>query len=329
MKIKHRLICTFNSFSGNLFFDLVDYRNNLFTSNDPNKIIEFYNGFVNRDQLIKWMRERPKGVAHVHEVEGDKDIIVVIPTVDYEGEYAKECRENIFNGLHIVFVESGGMEDFYFNIAHNINVGIKKALEHNPKWIVFSSDDMYKLDDISVLKDSLKKIDPKNVDIVFTQPSKYHSSPERIAEPNFLYYLYYSIANRQKNAKILMLQKKFGIKYNMCPPKGLFSHLFKKGYEYTEIQDFAIFSTNWVNLHAGNIYDETFINAAEDTDLSLKFSLNPASVGRIKYKIGDYIGSTLGVGYDRGLRSIAGVCYLNYKWSKELDRLISNNTRKH
>ena len=115
----------------------------------------------------------------------------------------------------------------------------------------------------------------------------------------------------------------------MCPPKGLFSHLFKKGYEYTAIQDFAIFSTNWVNLHAGNIYDETFINAAEDTDLSLKFSLNPASVGRIKYKIGDYIGSTLGVGYDRGLRSIAGVCYLNYKWSKELDRLISNNTRKH
>ena len=45
----------------NIFFSLVDYRNNLFTSNDPKKILEFYNGFENIDQLIQWMRERPKG----------------------------------------------------------------------------------------------------------------------------------------------------------------------------------------------------------------------------------------------------------------------------
>ena len=90
-----------------LFFSLVDYRNNYFTSDDPNEIIEFYNGFENRDQLIRWMKERPKGVANVHEVEGYKDIIVVIPTADFNGKYAKECRENIFKGLHMVFVESG------------------------------------------------------------------------------------------------------------------------------------------------------------------------------------------------------------------------------
>src|SRR5579875_2537075 len=90
-----------------LFFSLVDYRNNYFMSDDPKKIIEFYNGFENRDQLIEWMKARPKGVATIHEVEGDKDIIVVIPTADFNGKYAKECRENIFKGLHIVFVESG------------------------------------------------------------------------------------------------------------------------------------------------------------------------------------------------------------------------------
>ena len=45
------------------------------------------------------MRERPKGVANIHEFEGDKDIIVVIPTADFNGKYAKECRENIFKGL--------------------------------------------------------------------------------------------------------------------------------------------------------------------------------------------------------------------------------------
>ena len=91
-----RLFCPITQYFGDLSFSLVDYKNNYFTSNDPNKIIEFYNGFENRDQLIQWMRERPKGVANIHEFEGDKDIIVVIPTADFNGKYAKECRENIF-----------------------------------------------------------------------------------------------------------------------------------------------------------------------------------------------------------------------------------------
>ena len=87
-----------------LFFSLVDYRNNYFASDNPDKIIEFYNGFEDCDQLIQWMKERPKGVNTIYEVEGDKDIIVVIPTADFNGKYARECRENIFRGLHIVFV---------------------------------------------------------------------------------------------------------------------------------------------------------------------------------------------------------------------------------
>ncbi|MEM3860085.1 MAG: hypothetical protein QW478_11905 [Candidatus Micrarchaeaceae archaeon] len=82
------------------------------------------------------MKERPKGRAEIIEVEGDKEIIVVIPTADFNGKYAKECRENIFKGLHIIFVESGFPKDPYFNYAHNCNVGIKKAMEYNPKWIV-------------------------------------------------------------------------------------------------------------------------------------------------------------------------------------------------
>ena len=81
----NRLYCPFEKSNSDLLFSLVDYRNNYFTSDDPNKIIEFYNGFENRDQLIQWMRERPKGSATIHEVEGDKDIIVVIPTADFSG----------------------------------------------------------------------------------------------------------------------------------------------------------------------------------------------------------------------------------------------------
>ena len=75
-----KMRCEFEKTSPELFFSLVDYRNKLFTSNEPEKILEFYNGFDNRDQLIQWMKERPKGSSYIHEVEGHKDIIVVIHT---------------------------------------------------------------------------------------------------------------------------------------------------------------------------------------------------------------------------------------------------------
>ncbi|MGC8484002.1 MAG: hypothetical protein ACP5OE_10215, partial [Thermodesulfobium sp.] len=145
----------------------MDYRNNYFLSNDPNKIIQFYDSFDNRDEVIEWMKERPKGSCEIREVDGDKNIIVVIPTADFDGKYAKNCREEIFKGLHIVFVVSG-KNNFYFNYAHNCNVGIKKALEYNPKWIVISNDDMKKIDDCKKLIFELRNVD-KEYSIVFTK----------------------------------------------------------------------------------------------------------------------------------------------------------------
>ena len=88
-----RLLCPIEYLQEELFFSLVDYRNNCFTSEDPNKIIEFYNGFKTRDQLIQWMKERPKGVATINEVEGEKDVIVVIPTADIEKAKSEMCWE--------------------------------------------------------------------------------------------------------------------------------------------------------------------------------------------------------------------------------------------
>jgi len=138
----------------------MDYRNNYFLSSNPKDIIHFYEGFENREELIDWMKERPKGSCEIMEVEGEKEIIVVIPTADFKGEYAKRCREEIFTGLHIIFVVSGKGNN-YFNYAHNCNVGIKKALEYNPQWIVVSNDDMYKIDDVSKIVKELRQVDGK------------------------------------------------------------------------------------------------------------------------------------------------------------------------
>lgn len=104
----------------------------------------------------------------------------------------------------------------------------------------------------------------------------------------------------------------------MGNPKGITSMALKKGYEYLEIQDFGIFSANWLSNQLGRPYDETFINACEDTDISMRLSMKSDRIGMINYKIGDYSGSSLGVGIDRSYRSIAGLVYLNHKWNEFL-----------
>ena len=312
--VSSRKKCSINHTDDPLFVSLVDYRNNYFTSNDPNKIIEFYNSFENRDQLIQWMKERPKGVSNIHEVDGDKEIIVVIPTADFNGKYAKECKENIFKGLHIIFVESGGRRDFYFNYSHNCNVGIRKAMEYKPKWIVFSNDDMVKIDDVDTLKEELAKINYNEVSAVFTSPSIYHSVPVKFAEPRLIFYIYMKIRSAQ-NIKRLTLWKKFNVRF-FLPRIGLiWSILYKKGTPCFSISAFGIFSSTFLNdfMNENNeLFDETFITATEDIDLSLKITLTRNDYKFINYKIGDLINGTLGSSFAKQLRDLAGDTLLNY-----------------
>ena len=308
-------------------FSLVDYRNNYFTNDDPNKIIEFYSGFENRNQLIQWMRERPKGVPIIYEVEGDKDIIVVIPTADFNGKYAKECRENIFKGLHMVFVGSGGKGDFYFNFSHYVNAGIKKAMEYNPKWIVFSGDDMLKVDNPDMLKSELFKLDPSKIDVVFTEPSstKYHSMPVFLGKPNILGRLYYSWCDKTgiipydfwkylyRGDGILNLRKEV-----ILLPRYFISRIFfYKLKELVITMSFSIISGNFARRQEGKILDESFINGADDWDFSFRTFYRGLSYDFIGYRIGEYAGTSLGNGGNRAIRDLANVLLFNYLYSDD------------
>lgn len=300
----------------------VNHLNNLFTSSDPKNVIEFYSSFDSREQLIQWMLERPKSLGHIHEVEGDKEIIVVIPTADSNGKYAKHCREDIFEGLHIIFVESGGRDDLYFNFAHNVNLGMKKALEYNPKWIVLSNDDMYKIDDVAILRRQLKCLENERVDAVFTDSSVYHSVPMMIVRRNLLFSLYNIYRRGRLGMKMNSLEKKFQVKYAVVKKTNKNKLLFRRRIVFVNLIDFGIFGAAFIKRMKGSLYDEIFINEAEDSDLSVSISLKPYRVKSIKFKIGDMIGSTLGTGADRNLRSIAGMCYFNFKWSSVFDRIL-------
>jgi hypothetical protein len=315
-----------------LFFSLVDYRNNYYTSNDPNKIIEFYNGFDNREQLIQWMRERPKGIANIREVDGDKDIIVVIPTADFNGKYAKECRENIFKSLHIIFVESGEVPDPYFNYAHNCNVGIKKAMEYNPKWVVVSNDDLIKYDHVGLLLQELRSIDNNSYFSVFTKREIYHSMPQRIGSarriPFFIYLqckrVYLNIKRMGEFYKLeYEILSKYLPKIRQVSNRLFDRILYKTVYSFTLTGDFSILSSKFLVKERITAFDETFVNGGEDADLSILLSRFKSKV--IDYKIIDIIGGTFGgQNRKRWLRDYVNVVYLDQKITDILFLNIEN-----
>lgn len=316
MSKKSRLFCPVERSITNIFFSLTDYRNNYFTSDELIKIFEFYEGFDNRDQLIKWMKERPKGVANIHEVEGDKDIIVVITTADFNGKYAKECRENIFKGSHMVFVESGGREDFYFNYSHNCNVGIRRAMEHHPKWVVISNDDMVLKDSLDKLKEQLNLID-EDKDVVFSKPSEYHSFPVWISKMRLKYYIRLTFSRKEK---LLKLFRKFNIKHSirfkvLDNKSSLLYHklYFKDVFSFDHIGCFSIFSATFINKSNNTIFDETYINNFEDVDVSFKLFKEQKTAAKINYTIGDMVGGTLGTSIQRDIRAVASEVYFSYK----------------
>jgi hypothetical protein len=308
---KSHLFCPLNGSQPEISFSLVDYRNNYFTSNDLNKIIEFYKSFDNNDQLIQWIKERPKGIANIHEVDGDKDIIVVIPTADFDGKYAKNCRENIFTGLHIIFVESGEYPDPYFNYAHNCNIGIRRAMEYNPRWVVVSNDDMYKIDDISKLADLLNKLYNNLISAVFAHPSSYHSRLEIVGEINIFAHLYYK---RSKSSRILRdLKKRFKVRFANAPDTLLARLFFKRYVHIREFIDFGIYSSNLIKEWSFTIYDEVFINHFEDTDLALRITQERKSTVLSDYNIGTIGAATLGNNSLRDIRAIASLAYFSSK----------------
>jgi len=308
-----------------IFFSLVDYRNNYFLSSDPKDIIHFYEGFESRDELIEWMKERPKGSCEIKEVEGKKDIIVIIPTADFEGEYAKRCREEIFKGLHIIFVVSGKGNN-YFNYAHNCNVGINKAMEYNPKWVVLSNDDMYRVDDVSRLRESLSSINYLETDVVFVEPSYYyHCYKTKIGNPTLIRTIFYYLYNRHSRKRIELERqnkKKFNIKYYMTGFNFPYMLFVTEKYRLTNIGDFIIFSGNSIKKNNFYLYDENYINGTEDLDLSLYLKISNSRVNTIRFKIGSSFGGTIGSrASNRSLRELLNLVYFNLKWEKFLNEI--------
>jgi hypothetical protein len=287
-----------------------------FTSSSPRDVSRFLDQFLSRNSLFEWMETRPKGKARVLERPGDKRVVVVVPTANASGQLATNCRDSVFRGLHLVFVESGLPLDPLFNLSHNINVGFQKALEYDPNWIVFASDDMIRIDGPEVLLKALLKVDNEKFDTVFTSPEgRYHSVYGNLGRPNMARKLLFGLAPSMR--EVQRHEKRLGVELIAARNSGIERALFHPGYKFWSTASFGIFSRSFVAGLGGLVYHEGFINAAEDIELSLRLNRDASRLSFVRYRVAELVGASLGRGAARRMRTVACNAYLNYLISQK------------
>ncbi len=310
----------------------LDELNRLFTSKNVNDIINFYGHFNSPDELITWMKNRPGAPLKIYEFEGDKNIVIVIPTADHEGKYAKHCVD-IFKGQQIIFVESSGP---FFNYARSCNYGIEYALKYKPKWILLSNDDILEAEELTKLKYELSKLDYNSKILVLASQDRWDRL--QVHKLSKFYYLYNRLKGRSLYVNIM---DKF--KVDLFPTSSssnedltsrrrqLVMNLLARRILETKFSgDFEVFSIETIRAIKNKfsyIFDPLFINSSEDTDLYIRFLILNIKILRLRYKVNSKEGGTLGTGEDRTFRDIIDNVYLSYKYrnsyAKYFDQALS------
>ena len=213
-------------------------------------------------------------------------------------------------------------------------------MEYNPKWVVYSGDDMYKIDDAEVITKQLETINNKQVDVIYSIPSYgYHSTPVKFIFPNRAGMFIYThrifkdqssyVASLVKELKLNLIFTpidtsnrdspkvtiKEWIKINILT-KFLFHHTRIR---FIQLGAFGIISRNFVLKTGGDVFDENFINSCEDMELSYRILKEERPNAKIRYNIKPMVGTTLGNNANRDLRGIAGRFYLYSIISRDLN----------
>ena len=298
-----------------------DNLNRLFISSKTEDVINFYSKFDKLQDLLNWSRNRPYRKAKIYESNktAKNDIIIVIPVIDHKSEHALNCKNSIFKDTHIIFVESGA-GDSYFNYARNCNIGLKYALKYNPKWIILSNDDVYKIDDITILKNELHKLSKENCEAIFIKPEPdyYHSYRISLVKRTALSKIYRSLSKSRRIEERLL--DKFKVKYSAIPTGINFKTFFLRVVYYPvllnfiNIGDFVIFNAKFIKKKHGKVFDEMFISGWEDVDLSIKL----VAIKIVNFRIGSKRGKSLGQNNTRNLRNIINKLYFGIKASSYL-----------
>ena len=291
----------------------------LFESKVLEKALAFYDHFNNANELLEWLKNRPKARTKIYTNAGSPEITVVIPTKDHNGGLSKNCKR-IYRNMRIVFVESRGE---HFNLSHSYNVGIRNAMRYNPKWIILSNDDVYKIDVLPDLAKKLFDISNHRVDVIgLEQDMKRFSRIFLLAKTRLPLKLWRHLKGGDKKIYQIGLDK-FNVDYepiySNLIARILNPFLRKDTIRFipgTRFTFFTILSSDFVKKNGPCIFDELYPHDREDEDLQLRITRERCR--SIDFKIGHYRGRSLGLAGQRRLSKLISLFYLNYKIKRGL-----------
>ncbi|QGA68900.1 hypothetical protein [Sulfolobus sp. E11-6] len=130
----------------------------LYYSNDYEKILSFYYKFEDVEDIVEWLKNRPEAERKIYEFEGDSEVVFVIPTSDVNNQFSNYIKRT-FKKYHLIFVESRGR---YFNFSKSVNEGVKIAMKYKPKYVIISNDDI-KVDNVDSLMSEILSEDNREV----------------------------------------------------------------------------------------------------------------------------------------------------------------------
>ena len=199
---------------------------------------------------------------------------------------------------------------------------------YNPKWIVVSNDDMYKGDEITLLKDQLEKIDDQCTGIVYAYPpTNYYSEQNYVSKIKPWRILVNYALRLARKDKLFNIDRRFGIKYKITWGKFVDRLLYKEILQYIDPVSFGILSSKMcyeLLSKDGCVYDSTFINCMKESDLAIRIKKAGWKYSFINFKIPPMIGGTFGTSCARSMRDQAGVVYFSYKREKEFNKMTIN-----
>ncbi len=304
-----------------------------FKSDDFKEVVDFYSNFDTSNDIIKWLKMLPSAPVKFFERGKDSDIVIVVTTPDHNSINAYKT-ELLFKEFKIIFVESSGP---YFHLSKAVNLGIHEASKHNPKWIIYSNDDLYKIENTSLLKEQLLSLNHKNIDVVFRRN---HKNMQRNSNVSYLQhiglrniFLSQLISNMvQKTTKeYLNLLEKFNMPFIMYdstakPFRRFYTRMLMKSkpLEFPGFSRLFIFNKKYASKH-DQIFDEIYRNGSDDLDLDLSLYLDKVKYDFVNFNIGEYGGITLGRGLSRVFRDIANAAYFSDKFkNKGLIKILQN-----
>jgi hypothetical protein len=276
-----------------------NYLDELYNSSKLEDIKKFYESVDSVEELVEFSRRRPKAEVKFFKrnFDNEKNVIAVIPTAD-SGKFS-----DFFDGkIPEVLVESNGP---YFNYSHSLNLGVREALKYNPEWVIICNDDLFEVDRVEKMLGEINK--NKGKDFLLAKPGYYnrvwyHSIPTQLIERGSIDYQTYKLTGLVDSnlREMLRITDKFNVKrfvYAVFPThesmfrmwwRLIFLSSFRKPAFYN-IGDFSIIRSETFKKVK---FNELFINFYEDALFS--YQLKSFDGGFIDYRIGSFIGKTLG-----------------------------------